>query len=44
MTTPLWFADPGATWVRSLSRFYRLAPPDDSEDLRRCLTSRSSDG
>jgi hypothetical protein len=44
MTTPLWFAEPGATWVRSLSRFYRLGLPGDPEDLRRCLTSRSSDG
>ena len=38
MTTPLWFADPGCTWVRSLSRFYRLGPIGDSEDVRRGLT------
>jgi hypothetical protein len=25
MTTPLWWADPSGKWVRSLSRFYRLA-------------------
>jgi hypothetical protein len=25
MTTPLWWADPSGTWVRSLSRFYGLA-------------------
>jgi hypothetical protein len=37
-TTPLWFADPNGAWVRSLSRFYRLGPPLDREDLRRVLT------
>jgi hypothetical protein len=36
-TTPLWFADPNGTWVRSLSRFYRLGPPLDREDLHRVL-------
>ena len=37
VTTPLWFADPHGAWVRSLSRFYRLGPPLDGEDLRRVL-------
>jgi hypothetical protein len=36
-TTPLWFADPDGGWARSLSRFYRLGPPLDREDLRRVL-------
>jgi hypothetical protein len=36
-TTPLWFADPDGAWARSLSRFYRLGPPLDREDLRRVL-------
>jgi hypothetical protein len=43
MTTPLWFADPGGAWVRSMSRFYRLGPPGDPGDRRR-QTSRSSNG
>lgn len=37
MTTPLWLADPGGTWVRSLSRFYRLSSLGDSEGIRRAL-------
>ena len=37
VTTPLWFADPNGAWVRSLSRFYRLGPPLDREDLHRVL-------
>jgi hypothetical protein len=36
-TTPLWLADPDGAWARSLSRFYRLGPPLDREDLRRVL-------
>jgi hypothetical protein len=47
-TTPLWFADPNGTWVRSLSRFYRLGPPLDREDLhsvlRRMATFSASGG
>ena len=39
MTTPLWFADPEGSWVRTLSRFYRLGPPADPDDIRRILTS-----
>jgi hypothetical protein len=35
MTTPLWLADPGGNWARSLSRFYRLGPPADPKDVRR---------
>jgi hypothetical protein len=27
ITSPLWFADPGGTWIRTLSRSYRLGPP-----------------
>lgn len=27
MTSPLWFADPGGNWIRTLSRYYRLGPP-----------------
>jgi len=40
MTSPLWFADPGDTWARTLSRFYRLGPPRDPDDVRRILLSR----
>ncbi|SIO47911.1 hypothetical protein SAMN05443247_06019 [Bradyrhizobium erythrophlei] len=38
MTTPLWFADPDGSWVRTLSRFYRLGPPPNPDDIRRILT------
>ncbi|MDA9479681.1 hypothetical protein XI03_35355 [Bradyrhizobium sp. CCBAU 65884] len=34
MTTPLWWADPEGTWVRSLSRFYRLGSPATRDGLR----------
>jgi hypothetical protein len=27
ITSRLWFADPDGTWIRTLSRFYRLGPP-----------------
>ncbi|MCK1576836.1 DUF6634 family protein [Bradyrhizobium sp. 174] len=37
MTTPLWWADPDGTWVRSLSRFYRLGPPAGPDEVRRML-------
>jgi hypothetical protein len=37
-TTPLWLADPDGEWARSLSRFYRLGPPLDRDDIRSVLT------
>jgi uncharacterized protein DUF6634 len=37
-TTPLWLADPDGAWARSLSRFYRLGPPLDRDDIRSVLT------
>jgi hypothetical protein len=40
MTTALWFADPDDTWVRTLSRFYRLGPPRDRDDVHRIVRSR----
>jgi len=40
MTTPLWFADPDGNWVRTLSRFYRLGPPANPDDIRRILTRK----
>jgi hypothetical protein len=36
-TSSVWFADPDGAWARSLSRFYRLGPPLDRDDLRRIL-------
>lgn len=47
-TTPLWFADPDGVWARSLSRFYRLGPPLDRDDIRSVLermanSSKTSD-
>ena len=39
MTTQLWWADPEGKWVRSLSRFYRLGPPMERNDLRRLRTT-----
>jgi hypothetical protein len=38
MTTPLWFADPDGSWVRTLSRFYQLGPPANADEIRRILT------
>ncbi len=38
VTSPLWFADPDGNWVRTLSRFYRLGPPGNPDDLRDILT------
>ena len=34
-TTQLWFADPDGAWVRILSRFYRLGPPLDHDNIQR---------
>ncbi|WMT73347.1 DUF6634 family protein [Bradyrhizobium sp. Ash2021] len=47
MTTALWWADPDGTWVRTLSRFYRLGRPAAPDDARRILTpfaTSSGDG
>ena len=44
MTTQLWFADPDGNWIRTLSRFYRLGPPADPDDIRRILTSVAAGG
>jgi hypothetical protein len=42
VTSPVWFADPEGTWVRTLSRFYRLGPPLDGDDIRRMLTGMAT--
>jgi hypothetical protein len=34
-TSPVWFADPDGTWARTLSRYYRLAPPLHRDDALR---------
>lgn len=39
MTSPLWFADPGGRWVRTLSRFYRLGTPADPNIMRQVLAA-----
>ena len=44
ITSPLWFADPAGSWVRSLSRFYRLGPPADGEDVRRIQGPKFASG
>jgi hypothetical protein len=44
MTTQLWFADPDGHWIRTLSRFYRLGPPADPDNIRRILTSVATGG
>ena len=38
-TSPLWFADPNGTWVRTLSRFYRLGTPARPEDIKRIMVA-----
>lgn len=38
-TAPLWFADPDGAWIRTLSRFYRLGPPANPDDLRRTMAA-----
>lgn len=43
-TTPLWFADPDGAWARSLSRFYRLGPPLDHDDIRSVLRRMATAG
>jgi len=37
MTTALWFADPDGSWVRTLSRFYRLGLPATADEISRVL-------
>jgi hypothetical protein len=44
MTTQVWFADPDGNWIRTLSRFYRLGPPADPENIHRILTSVATGG
>jgi hypothetical protein len=39
LLSPVWFADPDGTWVRTLSRFYRLGSPIDPNGVRRILAS-----
>jgi hypothetical protein len=39
VTSPIWFADPEAHWVRTLSRFYALRRPADPDALDHILTS-----
>jgi hypothetical protein len=34
-TSPVWFADPDGTWVRTLSRYYRLGRPLHGDDALR---------
>jgi hypothetical protein len=36
-TSAVWFADRDGAWARTLSRFYRLGPPLDRDDIRRVL-------
>jgi hypothetical protein len=43
-TSPVWFADPDGNWIRTLSRFYRLGPPADPDNIRRILTSVAAGG
>lgn len=43
-TTALWFADPDGAWARSLSRFYRLGPPLDRDDIRSVLRRMATAG
>lgn len=38
-TSQVWIADPEGSWVRTLSRFYRLGQPADPDDGNRILAS-----
>jgi hypothetical protein len=42
MTSPLWFADPNGTWVRTLSRYYRLGSAGDLDEIRRVRSRRAA--
>ena len=39
ISSPVWFADPDGSWVRTLSRFYRLGLPACPGDVRRARIS-----
>jgi hypothetical protein len=41
-TSAVWFADPDDTWVRTLSRYYRLGRPLRSDDVRRIVMRMAS--
>lgn len=41
ITSQLWWVDPNARWARSLSRFYRLGRPADTQDWDQLLSPLS---